>query len=80
MRGIPIVVLINRATASASEILSGALKDTKTAYLVGEKSFGKGSVQVPRGLVNNDGFKITVAKYYSPSDTNIDKIGRVLRP
>ncbi|WP_308510048.1 S41 family peptidase [uncultured Treponema sp.] len=75
VRGIPIVVLINRATASASEILSGALKDTKTAYLVGEKSFGKGSVQVPRGLVNNDGFKITVAKYYSPSDTNIDKIG-----
>ncbi|MGN0729416.1 S41 family peptidase [Treponema sp.] len=75
VRGIPIVVLINRASASASEILTGALKDSKIAYVVGEKSFGKGSVQVPRPLVNNDGFKITVAKYYSPSDVNIDKIG-----
>lgn len=78
VRGIPVVVLINRASASASEILSGAFKDTKTAYLVGEKTFGKGSVQIPRALVNNDGFKITVAKYYSPSDVNIDKIG--IRP
>ena len=78
MRGLPVVVLINRATASASEILSGALKDTRTAYLVGEKSYGKGSVQVPSGLVNKDGFKITVARYYSPLDVNIDKRG--IRP
>ncbi len=75
VRGIPIVVLINRASASASEILSGAFKDTKTAYLVGEKTFGKGSVQIPHELLNKDGFKITVARYYSPSDANIDKIG-----
>lgn len=78
VKGIPVVVLINRASASASEILTGALKDTKKAYVVGEKSYGKGSVQVPSGLVNKDGFKITVARYYSPLDVNIDKRG--IRP
>lgn len=78
VKDIPVVVLINRASASASEILSGALKDTRTAYLVGEKSYGKGSVQIPSGLVNKDGFKITVARYYSPLDVNIDKRG--IRP
>ncbi len=75
VRNMPVVVLINGGSASASEILSGALKDTKKAYLVGEKSYGKGSVQVPTALTNNDGFKITVARYYSPTDTNIDKTG-----
>lgn len=75
VKNIPVIVLINGASASASEILAGALKDTHVAYLVGEKTFGKGSVQIPSELVNNDGFKITVARYYSPSDTNIDKIG-----
>ncbi|MBQ6567738.1 MAG: S41 family peptidase [Treponema sp.] len=72
---IPVIVLINGASASASEILAGALKDARRAYLVGEKSFGKGSVQIPTPLINNDGFKITVAKYYSPTDVNIDKVG-----
>lgn len=75
VHNIPVAVLVNGASASASEILSGALKDTKKAVLVGEKTFGKGSVQVPSGLLNNDGFKITVARYYSPSDANIDKRG-----
>lgn len=75
VRKIPVIVLINEASASASEILAGALKDSHVAYLVGARTFGKGSVQVPSELVNNDGFKITVARYYSPSDTNIDKIG-----
>lgn len=75
VRDIPVVVLVNGASASASEILAGALKDTHTAYLVGEKTYGKGSVQIPSDLINNDGFKITVARYYSPSDVNIDKIG-----
>ncbi|MCR5219033.1 S41 family peptidase [Treponema sp.] len=75
VNGVPVVVLINRASASASEILSGALKDSKKAILVGENTYGKGSVQVPAGLISNDGFKITVARYYSPSDANIDKIG-----
>ena len=72
---IPVIVLINKASASASEILAGAFKDAHRAYLVGENSYGKGSVQIPTPLIDNDGFKITVAKYYSPSDTNIDKVG-----
>jgi carboxyl-terminal processing protease len=71
---IPVVVLINRASASASEIVAGALKDRGRAYLVGEKSFGKGSVQQVYPL-DKTGFKITVARYYTPSDVNIDKIG-----
>ncbi len=73
--GIPIVVLIDGGSASASEILSGALKDTRKAYLVGENSYGKGSVQQPIPLPFNDGIKLTIARYYSPSDTNIDKVG-----
>lgn len=74
-KGLPVVVLINRMSASASEILAGALKDCHIAYLVGERTFGKGSVQNPIPLPYSDGIKITVAKYYTPSDTNIDGIG-----
>jgi len=70
----PIVVLINRGSASASEIVAGALKDRGRAYLVGEKSFGKGSVQQVYPI-DESGFKITTARYYTPSDVNIDKIG-----
>lgn len=72
---LPIVVLINRGSASASEILSGALKDYHLAYLVGERTYGKGSVQQVIPLSNVDGMKITMARYYTPSDVNIDKIG-----
>ncbi|GHV94480.1 peptidase S41 [Spirochaetia bacterium] len=71
---IPVIVLINRGSASASEIVAGALKDRGRAYLVGEKSYGKGSVQQVYPL-DNAGFKITTARYYTPSDVNIDKIG-----
>ncbi len=74
-KGIPIIVLINKGSASASEILSGALKDNHLAYLVGQRTYGKGSVQQVRQLSETDGFKITMARYYTPSDTNIDKIG-----
>ena len=70
----PVIVLINRASASASEIVAGALKDRGRAYLVGEKSYGKGSVQQVYPL-EKAGFKITTARYYTPSDVNIDKIG-----
>ena len=72
---IPIVVLINRGSASASEIVSGALKDYHLAYLVGECTYGKGSVQQVIPLSNTDGIKMTMARYYTPSDVNIDKTG-----
>jgi len=72
--GIPVVVLINKGSASASEIVAGALKDRGRAYLVGEKSYGKGSVQQVYPL-ETAGFKITTARYYTPSDVNIDRIG-----
>jgi len=72
---IPIVVLINKGSASASEIVSGALKDYHIAYLVGERTYGKGSVQQVIPLSNTDGIKLTMARYYTPSDVNIDKIG-----
>ena len=75
VRELPIVVLINRGSASASEILSGALKDNHLAYLVGERTYGKGSVQQLMSLHHDDGIKVTIARYYTPSDTNIDKIG-----
>ncbi len=71
----PIVVLINKGSASASEILSGALKDNHLAYLVGQRSYGKGSVQQVIPLSKEDSIKITMARYYTPSDVNIDKIG-----
>jgi len=71
---IPVIVLINRGSASASEIVAGALKDRRRAYLVGENSFGKGSVQqvIPLGSA---GFRLTTARYYTPSDADIDKVG-----
>ncbi len=75
LRGIPIVVLINQGSASASEIVAGALKDNHLAYLVGAKSYGKGSVQQVIPLGANEEVKMTVARYYTPSDTNIDKVG-----
>ncbi|HET7838193.1 MAG TPA: S41 family peptidase [Rectinemataceae bacterium] len=70
----PIVILLNKGSASASEILAGALKDNKRAYLVGENSYGKGSVQQIYPI-DGTGFKITIARYYTPSDENIDKTG-----
>ncbi len=75
VKNLPVVILVNGNSASASEVLTAALKDSKKAYVVGTKTYGKGSVQIPRQLLNNDGFKITVAKHYSPDDVNIDKVG-----
>ncbi len=71
----PLVVLINGGSASASEIVSGALKDYKRGILVGEKTFGKGSVQTLLPLPDGDGIKITIAKYYTPNGTSINGTG-----
>jgi len=70
----PIIVLINRGSASAAEIVAGALKDHGRAFLVGERTFGKGSVQQVFPL-GNAGFKITTALYYTPSGASIDRVG-----
>ena len=73
---IPIVVLINEGSASASEILAGALQDYKRATLVGEKSYGKGSVQTRQPLSNNQGAaSVTIAKWLTPKERAIDHVG-----
>lgn len=72
---IPLVVLINGGSASASEIVAGALQDHKRAILVGEQSFGKGSVQVVLELGKTDALKLTTAKYYLPSGRTIQAVG-----
>ena len=71
----PLVVLINGYSASASEILSGALRDNGRAKLVGQKSFGKGLVQAINRLDDGSGINITIAKYLTPNDTDINKTG-----
>lgn len=73
----PLVVLINGGSASASEILSGALRDNGRAKLVGQKSFGKGLVQAINKLEDGSGINVTIAKYLTPNDTDIHKIGIV---
>jgi carboxyl-terminal processing protease len=73
--GKPLIVLINGGSASASEIVAGALKDNKRAIIVGEKSFGKGSVQSIMPLSNGGGLRLTIAKYYLPSGETIENIG-----
>lgn len=72
---LPIVVLINENSASASEITAWALKDYNLAILVWQKSYGKGSVQQPFNLSDGSEMKVTVAKWYTPKDYGIDKIG-----
>lgn len=72
---IPLVVLINGNSASASEIIAGAVQDTKSGTIVGTKSYGKGTVQsVVQGL-DGEGLKITIARYHTPNDRVIDGIG-----
>jgi carboxyl-terminal processing protease len=73
--GLPLVVLINGGSASASEIVAGALHDNGVAKLVGEKSFGKGSVQEIKGLPGGAQLKVTVAHWYTPKGVNINKAG-----
>lgn len=77
LAGIPMVVLIDRGSASASEVLAGALQDNGRALIVGEKSFGKGSVQTVLPLRNGAGIKLTTARYYTPSGRSIQAEGIV---
>jgi len=74
---VPFVVLVDGGSASASEILSGAIKDRKIAKLIGEKTFGKGVVQTVESLKDGSGFKVTTQKYYTPSGISINKVGIV---
>ena len=71
----PIVLLINESSASASEILAGALKDNGKATIVGEKTYGKGVIQQLLSLPDGSGIKITSEKYLTPNKTEINKIG-----
>ena len=75
IQGKPIIVLINNGSASASEIFAGALKDHKRAIILGENSYGKGSVQSIIPLKNGGGIRLTISKYYLPSGKSISEVG-----
>ncbi|CAH1441353.1 unnamed protein product [Lactuca virosa] len=71
----PLAVLVNKGTASASEILAGALKDNKRAVLLGEPTFGKGKIQSVFELSDGSGLAVTVARYETPDHIDINKVG-----
>jgi carboxyl-terminal processing protease len=75
VKNIPIAVLVNEGSASASEIVSGSLQDHKRAVVVGEKTFGKGSVQIILPINSAEALRLTVAKYYLPSGRTIQAVG-----
>jgi carboxyl-terminal processing protease len=75
LAGIPLAVLINEGTASAAEIVAGALKDHRRALIVGTKSFGKGSVQTVLPLRDGRAIKLTTARYFTPSGNSIQADG-----
>ena len=75
VNGKPLIVMINGGSASASEIVAGALKDHKRAIVLGEKTYGKGSVQSIIPLSDGGGIRITVSKYYLPSGDSISEVG-----
>lgn len=73
--GMPLVTLIDGGSASASEVVTGALRDYKVATIVGENSFGKGIVQAPIEFSDGSALKVTISKYYTPNGENIHKKG-----
>ena len=75
LNGKPLIVLINNGSASASEIVAGALKDHKRAIILGEKTYGKGSVQSIIPLSDGGGIRLTVSRYYLPSGKSISEVG-----
>ena len=75
LKGETMIVLINYGSASASEIVAGALQDHKRAVLVGESTYGKGSVQSIIPLKNDGAIRLTVSKYYLPSGKSISQVG-----
>ena len=75
INGKPLIVIINNGSASASEIVSGALKDHKRAIILGENTYGKGSVQSIIPLKNGGGIRLTISKYYLPSGKSISEVG-----
>ena len=77
LKNVPLVVLVNDGSASASEIVAGALQDHKRGIIMGQQTFGKGSVQTKINLSNGAGMKLTTARYYTPSGRSIQAKGIV---
>jgi carboxyl-terminal processing protease len=75
LSGVKLVVLTNKGSASASEIVAGALRDILGVKLVGEKTFGKGTIQKPETLPDSSGLHITIAKWLTPKGTWVHKVG-----